>query len=207
MPQLIATVQGVEVKQVQLHKPRTTLGRKPGNDIVLDNMVVSGEHCVFELEGLADVYLRDLGSTNGTFINNQKAKERVHLRDGDTIAIGPFRIRYVQQNEQPSGFGATTQFAAVCMSPAAMLASFQVMSGTSAGLTVPVVKAVTTFGRPGVCVVSVSHRRNGYFVAHLSGETTPLLNGQPVADEPVALADQDVLDLAGTKMLFQIEEA
>ncbi|MBC5764180.1 FHA domain-containing protein [Ramlibacter albus] len=206
MPQLIASVQGVEVKHVQLSKPRTTLGRKPGNDIVLDNMVVSGEHCVFELEGLADVWLRDLGSTNGTYINDHMAKARVQLHDGDIIAIGPFRIRYVQENERPeSQFGGTTQFSA---SDFAVLqqAAFQVMSGTSAGLTVPVVKAVTTFGRPGVCVVSVSHRRNGYFVSHLAGETVPMLNGKAVADEPMPLADKDVLDLAGTKMLFMLEE-
>lgn len=205
MPQLIATVQGVEVKHVHLHKKRTTLGRAPGNDIVLDNMVVSGEHCAFELEGLADVYLRDLGSTNGTYVNDHMVKERLRLRDGDHIAIGPFRIRYLQASEQPSGFGATTAFAAE-LGPAEGHASFQVMTGSSAGLTVPVVKAVTTFGRPGISVVSVSHRRAGYFVSHLAGESAPLLNGRPVGDEPVPLADQDLLDLAGTRMRFQLGE-
>jgi hypothetical protein len=65
MPQLIASVEGVEVNHVYLTKDRTTLGRKDGNDIVLDNLVVSGRHCVFELKGLADVYLEDLGSTIG----------------------------------------------------------------------------------------------------------------------------------------------
>ena len=205
MPQLIATVQGVEVKHVQLAKPRTTLGRKPGNDIVLDNMVVSGEHCVFELEGLADVYLRDLGSTNGTYINDHMAKARVQLHDGDVIAIGPFRIRYQQENERPSQFGATTQFGAAEAGDLKH-AAFQVLSGSSAGLTVPVVKAVTTFGRPGICVVSVSHRRSGYFVAHLGGETVPLLNGNPVTADGAALAAGDVLDLAGTTMRFMLEE-
>ena len=66
MPQLLVSVEGVQVKHLHLTKDRTTLGRKPGNDIVLDNAAVSGQHCVFELRGLADVYVEDLGSTNGT---------------------------------------------------------------------------------------------------------------------------------------------
>ena len=89
---------------------------------------------------------------------------------------------------------------------AAPHASFQVVSGTSAGLEVPVVKAVTTFGKPGACVVSVSHRRTGYFVGHLAGDERPQLNGQPLGDDPVLLSNHDVLELAGTKMLFQLKE-
>lgn len=205
MPQLIASVEGVEVKHVHLHKDRTTLGRGPDNDIVLDNMIVSSRHCVFDLKGLSDVFLEDQRSTNGTYVNDHMVKSRTRLHDGDVITIGPFRIRYLQASEQPSGFGATTAF---MPEPAAAPphASFQVVSGSSAGLEVPVVKAVTTFGKPGVCVVSVSHRRSGYFVGHLAGEARPLLNGRPLGDEPVLLSNQDVLELAGTKMLFQLKE-
>ena len=67
MPQLVLSIEGVEIRRVNLHNNRTTLGRKPHNDIVLPDLVVSGEHCVFILEGLADVTVEDLKSTNGTF--------------------------------------------------------------------------------------------------------------------------------------------
>lgn len=203
MPQLIATIQGVEVKHVYLHKDRTILGRKPGNDIVLDTMVVSGQHCAFDLVGVADVFLTDLGSTNGTYVNDRMVKERTRLNDGDVIAIGPYRIKYLQASEEPSTFGGTLQFTA---DAAPLHASFAVISGSSAGLQMPVVKAVTTFGKPGVSVVSVAHRRGGFFVTHLGGSTAPLLNGNPMGVDPVLLADQDVLELAGTKMQFQLSE-
>lgn len=203
MPQLIASVKGVEVKHVYLHKDRTTLGRKPGNDIVLDTMVVSGQHCAFDLVGVADVYLVDLGSTNGTYVNDRMVKERTRLNDGDVIAIGPYRIRYLQASEAPSTFGGTMAF-----TPDAPLLQgvFTIESGTSAGLEVPVVKAVTTFGKPGVSVVSVAQRRGGYFVTHLGGSTAPVLNGLALGNDPVLLTDQDVLDLAGTRMRFQLRE-
>jgi hypothetical protein len=203
MPQLIATVKGVEVQHVFLHKDRTTLGRKAGNDIVLDTMVVSGQHCAFDLVGVADVYLQDLGSTNGTYVNDHMVRERTRLNDGDVIAIGPYRIKYLQASEEPSSFSGTQAF----MPDAPQLhAIFTIESGSSAGLEVPVVKAVTTFGKPGVSVVSVAQRRGGYFVTHLGGASVPLLNGTALGTEPVLLSDQDVLELAGTRMRFQLRE-
>ena len=205
MPQLIATVEGVEIKHVYLTKDRTTLGRKASNDIVLDNLVVSGSHCVFELKGLADVFLEDLGSTNGTFVNNQRVK-RQQLQDGDTIAIGNFRIQYLTASGD-SGFGQTTAFDTQGLGGGAVLqASFQVLNGSSAGLEVPVVKAVTTFGKPGVSVVAVSHRRTGFYVAHLDGGAVPLLNARALGPDPVVLSNGDVLELAGTRMQFQLTE-
>jgi hypothetical protein len=203
MPQLIATIQGVEVKHVYLQKDRTVLGRKAGNDIVLDTMVVSGQHCAFDLVGVADVYVEDLGSTNGTYVNNSMLKKRTLLKDGDVLAIGPYRIQFLQASEAPSTFGGTQSF---MLDAAPLQASFEVISGTSAGLEVPVIKAVTTFGKPGVSVVSVANRRGGFFVTHLGGATSPLLNGAPMGPDPVMLSNRDVLDIAGTQMRFQLRE-
>ena len=203
MPQLIASVKGVEVKHVYLHKDRTTLGRKPGNDIVLDTMVVSGQHCAFDLVGVADVFLQDLGSTNGTYVNDRMVKDRTRLNDGDVIAIGPYRIKYLQASEAPSTFGASTAFSQDALH---LQGVFTIETGTSAGLEVPVVKAVTTFGKPGVSVVSVAQRRGAYFVSHLAGTNPPVLNGAAIGSDPIMLSDQDVLDLAGTRMRFQLRE-
>jgi hypothetical protein len=205
MPQLIATVGGVEVKHVYLAKDRTMLGRRGDNDIVLDNAAVSGRHCVFELKGLADVYVEDLGSTNGTFVNNKRV-QRVKLEDEDVLAIASFRIRFLAASGE-SGFGATSvlqQGPNPPLLPHAH-ASFRVLSGSSAGLQVPVVKAVSTYGRPGISVIAVSHRRTGYFAAHLGGEQVPLLNGKPLGPDPILLADQDRIELAGTTMQFFLQ--
>lgn len=207
MPQLIVTVEGVEIKHVYLNKDRTTLGRRPYNDIVLENMVVSGEHCVFDLVGLADVYVEDLRSTNGTYVNGHMIKARTQLHDQDQLAIGNFRIQYLSSSGE-SGFGETMAMKVDSTpgqaAPALQHASFKVLSGSSAGLEVPVVKAVTTFGKPGIAVVAVSHRRSGYFVALMDGKPGPTLNGRQLAADALPLVDGDVLELGGTKMQFQL---
>lgn len=211
MPQLIASAEGIEVERVYLIKDRTTLGRKPHNDIVLHSMVVSGEHCVFELRGLAEVTIEDLDSTNGTYINGHMIKSRELLRDKDIITIGNFRVQFLMAsaNEQP---GAPQQTMAMSLdalglpgTTGVLQASFRALSGSSAGLEVPLFKAVTTLGQPFVARVSISHRRDGYYVARMDGETAPTLNGKPIGTQPVALAHNDVLDLAGTAMAFLLK--
>jgi hypothetical protein len=206
MPQLIASVEGVEIKHVHLQKDRTTLGRSADNDIVFDNMVVSGHHCRFDLHGLADVFIEDLHSTNGTYINGKMVKRQL-LHDGEVISIGNFRIRYLASSKRPE----FAQTAAMKLDPLGTPARpahalFRVLTGSSAGLEVPVVKAVSTFGKPGVSVVAVSHRRDGFYVAHLDGGAAPTLNGDAIGPDPVMLSNHDVLELAGTRMLFQLKD-
>jgi hypothetical protein len=106
MPQLVLSIEGVEIRRVNLNHNRTTLGRKPHNDIVLADLVVSGEHCAFNLEGLADVYVEDLRSTNGTYLNGQMVRKQ-KLRDHDVITVGRIHIEYLSA-AAPGDFGQTT---------------------------------------------------------------------------------------------------
>lgn len=208
MPQLIASIEGVTFKHVNLTRPQTTLGRRPYNDIVFENLVCSGEHCVFHLaDGEVDV--EDLRSTNGTAVNGEKIERRRRLKNGDTIGIGRYRIQFLSSSPEPQGYQRTEQLdsgnstSPTPLESAPPAASFQILSGSSAGLEVPVVKSVTTFGKRGVCVVAVSHRANGFFIAHLEGEQRPTLNGIAVGPA-IAMADGDVLELAGTRMQFSL---
>ena len=70
MPKMIVSIDDVVIKEVQLTKDRTTLGRRPYNDIVIDNLAVSGEHAVILMSG-SEVTLEDLNSTNGSYVNGK----------------------------------------------------------------------------------------------------------------------------------------
>ena len=93
MPKMIVSIDGVVIKEVQLTKDRTTLGRRPYNDIVIDNLAVSGEHAVMQMSGM-DVFLEDLNSTNGTYVNGKAIKKHA-LQHGDVITVGHHQLRFV----------------------------------------------------------------------------------------------------------------
>jgi pSer/pThr/pTyr-binding forkhead associated (FHA) protein len=215
MPKMIVSIDGVVIKEVQLTKDRTTLGRRPYNDIVIDNLAVSGEHAVIQLAG-NDVSLEDLNSTNGTYING-KAVKKQQLANNDTIEIGKYKIKYVNEQQEAgfertmvikagaAGLGAPAPAAAAAAAPVVQpsgTAAIKVLSGAAAGREVPLVKVVTTIGKPGVAVAAITKRPHGFVVAHVEGSNKPTLNGAPIGAEPVTLKDGDVLELAGTQMQF-----
>ena len=104
MPKVIVSIDGVVIKEVQLTKDRTTLGRRPYNDIVIDNLAVSGEHAVIQIaEG--EAILEDLNSTNGTYING-KAIKKQPLQNNDSIEIGKYKIRF-HSDQTGAGFDKT----------------------------------------------------------------------------------------------------
>ncbi|MCH8180052.1 MAG: FHA domain-containing protein [Proteobacteria bacterium] len=253
MGKLVVSLDGVVIKEVQVTKDKTTLGRRPYNDIVIDNLAVSGEHAVLQLVG-GNVFLEDLNSTNGTYING-KAVKRQLLQHNDTVEIGKYKIKYLVEEGSdyektmimrsgsplptalgaqspapvygagahgpstapPSGFGGTLSggiggamggsfggglgsgFGSL---PQQTPASIKVLNGAAAGREVALTKVVTTVGKPGVQVASITKRPGGYVFAHVEGNARPTVNGAPVASEPVHLKSGDVIELAGTQMQF-----
>ncbi|WP_034693286.1 MULTISPECIES: FHA domain-containing protein [unclassified Acidovorax] len=216
MPRMIVSIDGVVIKEVQLTKERTTLGRRPYNDIVIDNLAVSGEHAVIHMTG-DDVEIEDLGSTNGTYVN-AKAVKRQELRNGDTVEVGKYKIRFLHEAEGQN-FEKTMIFkpgmvpplatasrpAPLAAAPAAapISAVIRVMSGAAAGREVSLQKVVTTIGKPGVAVASITKRHQGFVLAHVEGPEMPLLNGASIGASPVPLKHGDRLELAGTEMQFE----
>jgi pSer/pThr/pTyr-binding forkhead associated (FHA) protein len=98
MAKLILSLDGQLIKEYALTKERTTIGRKPHNDIQIDNLAVSGEHAVI-MTILNDSFLEDLGSTNGTLVNGQPVKKHF-LQSSDTVEIGKYKLKYM--NEAPA---------------------------------------------------------------------------------------------------------
>ena len=223
MPKMIVSIDGVVIKEVQLSKDRTTLGRRPYNDIVIDNLAVSGEHAVLLMNG-NEVYLEDLNSTNGTYVNGKAVKKQL-LQNADTVEIGKYKIKYV--NEAPGASfektmiikpGSTPPPAPAQAKPTAppptapagatgydmshVHGSIKVLSGAAAGREVALVKVVTTIGKPGVAVASITKRPQGFVVAHVEGANRASVNGTVIGADPVPLRHGDLLELAGTQMQF-----
>ncbi len=220
MPKMIVSIDEVVIKEVQLTKDKTTLGRRPYNDIVIDNLAVSGEHAVLQMSG-GDVVLEDLNSTNGTYLNG-KAVKKQQLKNGDSIEIGKYKIKFVGDGEADN-FDRTMIVKARPLASAplaaprsasaplsggdsigmgAFTASIKVLSGAASGREVPLTKVVTTIGKPGVAVAAITRRQQGVVVHHVEGAGNPTLNGSPIKADPISLKNGDLIELAGTQMQF-----
>lgn len=220
MGKLVVSLDGVVIKEVQITKDKTTLGRRPYNDIVIDNLAVSGEHAVLQMVG-QDVFIEDLNSTNGTYINGKAVKKQL-LQHNDTVEIGKYKIKYLSVETsdyektmviKPGSTPGPSPFAPPPMAAGAgnsgfgalsgaSSASIKVLNGAAVGREVQLTKVVTTVGKPGVQVASITKRPGGYVFAHVEGGARPLVNGNPVAGDPVHLKNGDVIELAGTQMQF-----
>jgi hypothetical protein len=98
MAKLILSVDGQVLKEYQLSKERTLIGRKPHNDIPIDNLAVSGEHAAI-ITILNDSFIEDLGSTNGTMVNGKPVKKHF-LQNNDVVEIGKHKLKYF--NDAPT---------------------------------------------------------------------------------------------------------
>ena len=261
MAKLILSMDGLVLKEIPLAKERTTIGRKPHNDIQIDNLAVSGEHAVI-VTILADSFLEDLGSTNGTFVNGKTVKKHF-LQSNDVIELGKYKLKYLSEAlpgaakaadfektmvlrpgamrkppeleahapagaahghpdttgigpaaDAPAAAGAAkTQgdtgigmagAAAIAPAPAAPVrrAMLQLLSGANAGKELELTKPLTTMGKPAVQVAVITRRPQGYFITHVEGANTPIINGKPIALQAHALNDHDIIELAGVKVEF-----
>ena len=219
MGKLVVSLDGVVIKEMQITKDKTTLGRRPYNDIVIDNLAVSGEHAVLQMVG-PDVFIEDLNSTNGTYINGKAIKKQL-LAHNDTVEIGKYKIKYMVDDgsdyektmviRTAGGPGASSGAAPVSVTAPATFtglaggtaaALIRVLNGAAVGREVTLTKVVTTVGKPGVQVASITKRPGGYVFAHVEGATRPTVNGAPLSGESVPLKNGDVIELAGTQMQF-----
>jgi len=92
MAKLILKFEAATLREIPLSKPSLSIGRSPGNDVVIDNLAVSGHHAKLIVD--QDHYvIEDLSSLNGTFLNSQRIRRSV-LKDGDEILIGKHTLVY-----------------------------------------------------------------------------------------------------------------
>ena len=92
MASLVLSLDGEMVREFAINKPRFTIGRRPYNDVHIDNLAISGEHAAIVQIG-NDLILEDGGSTNGTLLNGTQIKKQL-LKDGDVIEISKYHLRY-----------------------------------------------------------------------------------------------------------------
>ena len=244
MSKVILSLEGSVIREMSLDKERVTIGRKPQNDIQIENLAVSSEHARI-VTILNDSFLEDLGSTNGTMVNGNPIKKHI-LQNNDVIEIGKYTLNFVSDAPVASQASAedfertmvlrappaaqrapgapapavelnalTLPLPKVTLAPktaapaapaqkaaAAAQAWIQIMSGPGVGKEAPLIKNLTTLGKPGVQVAVIARRPQGYFITHVEGTNYPVLNNKKLDTHAHLLGDHDLIEIAGVKMEF-----
>jgi len=193
MAKLVLSFNGDFVKEYELDKEIITIGRKPSNDIHIDNLAISGSHAKI-LTILNDSFIEDLDSTNGTYVNGDKISKHA-LQNGESIVIGKHELKYentgtedgesefektmiirpdtkgMPETEDADGeikksIGkiAADLATAGSSSSGPGAAKLKLMSGANTGKELQLTKILTTLGRPGVQVAAITRRPKGYFL-------------------------------------------
>ncbi len=232
MAKMILSMDGLVLKEIPLNKERLTIGRKPHNDIQIDNLAISGEHAAV-VTILADSFLEDLNSTNGTLVNGQPIKKHF-LRNNDVVELGKYKLKYLADLQadvaasdfernaaiRSSSFRATGELQLLADPPVGRSsggfgtqskpyngpgAVVQILNGPNAGKELELTKTLTTLGKPGLQVAVIARRPHGYFITHVEGAQYPVVNGQTLTAQAHPLADNDVIEIAGIKMGFYLK--
>ncbi|WP_373975903.1 FHA domain-containing protein [Chitinibacter sp. SCUT-21] len=215
MAKLFLSLEGNPVKEFRLTRSRTTIGRRPNNDIQIDNLAVSGLHAVIEVVGQI-YFIEDMQSTNGTLLNGEKLS-RHPLKSGDDITIGKYKITFwrepavaAKQEEfektmvmaAPQVANVTSKNEPAPQTTGGVVAVIRVLTGTNAGREMVLNKNVTSLGKTGLQVVAFTRKGNDYYITHVEGERRPLVNSREVGVKPQQLQEEDLIEVMGIRMAF-----
>jgi pSer/pThr/pTyr-binding forkhead associated (FHA) protein len=219
------------IKEVPITQVMLTIGRKPGNDVVIDNQAISGSHARI-VEENETYFIEDLNSLNGTFLNGQKVSKYA-LKNGDIILIGNHTIEFISdkppdEDAAKSAVRGRSMNETMIIAPADqkkilaatekvdILGGFLVIEGSTEKRDYLLKDRITTIGKDDSALIRlkgffapkvaalVNRRKEGYFITPSSGKDLKV-NDQKIAQR-YDLKDGDIVEIGDLKMQFYIKE-
>jgi hypothetical protein len=229
MAKLVIKFNDTVIDQIVLKPGDMNIGRRPGSDILLDNMAISGNHASIFTIG-EDSFIQDLNSTNGTFVNNKRITKH-HLQNGDVISIGNHTLSYINENAAKGGpnlaktviinphqqEGLLAEAAAkppapsqkpVTREPAPETTrhgSLFILSGSNSGKRIDLTQPVTNLGRAGKRAGVISRSGQRYLLLPGDEGQAPKLNGTRVGVHGEELKNGDMIEIADARMQFYLK--
>lgn len=194
---------------------------KQGSDFFIEDLDSTNgtrlNHSVIKKQLLKNDDVIELGRFNLTFLadaaNNGDAFEKtmmVHPSVFDTkLNQSQSELKPATAPNPSNGIASHSTSVQISESETqpSTVGKVQVLSGANIGRELVLNKALTTLGKTGVQVAVITKRPGGYFLTHVEGKVLPVVNGVSIGVQARALADHDVIELAGVKMEFYLTNA
>lgn len=230
MTKILLKFKDAVIKELKLEQETYSVGRKDTNDIVIENLAVSGSHARLFKEGEA-YFIEDLNSTNGTFVNGRKIAKQP-LKNGDVVLIGSHTIEFMTDVKPAEGtktdIRSRSMDETILLSPKdqekiitqteklEVLGGLLVIEGSADKKEYLLKERITTIGKDDSALIHlkgffapkvaalINRRKEGYFITPSGGKDIKV-NGNKV-DQRYDLKDGDVIEVAGLKMQFFVKE-
>ncbi len=232
MPILTLKFKKNKIADFPMQKGRSiTIGRRSNNDIVIENLAVSGHHA--KIDAIGDGFvLTDLQSKNGCFVNEQLVTSH-WLKHGDVVNIGKHTLVFAYKGgeSRPDDAGGQADQtivmdtnlyrdmvnktpATASTPPANKSQIIGVLSYLAGGEgEVSLTKKLTKIGKDaasdivvsgigvGQTAATISIRPNGFYLSHVGGFFKAKVNSEAIKDS-ILLKEFDVIELGSTKLQF-----
>lgn len=214
MSKLTLSFKGRVLKVIPVMRGSMLIGSDPSCTIHIDSLALQPQHARIDTEGNVS-QLFDLGSEEGTYVNNEKISQHV-LKNDDLIRIGKHTMTYTYEElaempEVPPPMPEVSEEPVVedddslTMELEVRQGFLQIMSGSNLGKTMSLKRAMTNLGKPGVATAIIAKRNEGYYLSHLEGKQPPTIGNRPVGEKPEKLNDGDIIQIGNVKMQFYLE--
>ena len=208
MEKLVIKKDDARVDEFVIDQQQITIGRDSESDLQLNDPSVSRQHARIQ-RIYTDLYIEDLGSTNGTSLNGRNVTKHV-LKAGDRLIIGSFVIDLVQEAEEAEDDLDKTVViqpelvaAARAGKPATQprklqpkVATLRFFRGPNKGSTEKIDRSLFTIGKPGENVAVIARRPQGFYLLHIGGSSFPRINDEEIDSKGgVQLREGDVVEV------------
>lgn len=211
MSKLTLSFKGKVLKVYPVLKGSMSIGSDPSCTIHIDSLAVQPKHAQIDTVDNNSV-IRDLGSEDGIYLNQDKIDGLKPLQDGDFIRIGKHNLAYTFENiiENTDSAQEPVPDTKEEAAPAAehndnRQGWLQIMSGQNLGKTMSLNRSMTNLGKPGVSTAVITRRNGGYFISHLEGEQSPIVKNEAIGSKSLQLEDGDIIQIGNIKMQFYLE--
>jgi pSer/pThr/pTyr-binding forkhead associated (FHA) protein len=186
------------------------IGSDPSCQIHIDSLALQPRHATITTEHRKSV-LRDLNTPDGTQVGNKKLTEPHQLKHDEVIRVGKHTLLFTTEpldelEELPTPIDPDSGSSDLKLVPKTppKHAWLQLLNGANVGKTISLTRNMTNIGKAGVQTAVITRRDEGFFISHLEGERTPLVDGQAIGDKSWKLEDGNVIQIGNVKMQFTL---